>query len=211
MTNPTFTLRAFIGGATLFIASAVAAQSIDAIDWKPGYKWKYKVVDGFTKLESGTTEKVVLSVADGAYLTKHVGTAGQSDESVQSDGSHIRAMPVGNGMFAYNQVKFPLAVGNKWESTYFYKARSNGALGKNESECKVAEREKVASPAGEFDSYRIECRGYWYANGFSGRMEDTLWYAPNVKWLVKARYKFWQSGALASQDEHSLTEYQNAP
>lgn len=211
MTNPTFTLRTFLGGATLLMASAVAAQSTDAIDWKPGYKWKYKVVDGFTKLESGTTEKVVLSVADGAYLTKYFRTAEQYDESVQPDGSHIRAMPVGAGTFTYSPVKFPLAEGKKWESTFFYKATPNGTLGKNERECKVAGRETVSSPAGEFDSYRIECRGYWYANGYSGKTEDTLWYAPNVKWLVKARYKFWQSGNLASQEESSLIEYQSAP
>lgn len=211
MTNPTRTLRALIGAMALFIASAVSAQSIDSIDWKSGYKWKYKVVDGFTKLESGTVEKVVLSVADGVYLTKYFRAAEQYDESVQPDGSHVRAMPIGAGTFTYSPVKFPLAEGKKWDSTFFYKTTSNGTLGKTERECKVAGREKVSSPAGEFDAYRIECRGYWYANGYSGKQEDTLWYAPDVKWLVKARYKFWQSGALASHDEVSLTEYKNAP
>ncbi|MDP1656725.1 MAG: hypothetical protein Q8L96_11565 [Hylemonella sp.] len=203
--------RRFFAVATLLAASVASAQSIDFVDWKQGDRWKYKSVDMFTKLEQGTVEKVVLEIADGIYRTRFSEAAGQYDDLVRRDGTHVRAMPVGAGTFEYNELKFPVAEGKKWKSTFFFAARTNGSLGKREMDCEVADKEKVSTPSGEFDTLRIECRGYWHANGFTGRVETTRWFSPAVKWVVKFRVKAWESGRLAVADEFSLIEHQATP
>ena len=72
---------------------------------------------------------------------------------------------------------WPFKVGNKVKYTY---ARQNAA-GKfyygTKMSCEVAATETVTVPAGEFGTYRIDCKYPWQTQSF--------WYAPTVERTVK--------------------------
>ena len=55
-------------------------------------------------------------------------------------------------------------------------------------ECVGKGVEKVSVPAGEFEAYRVDCKGHWtriFDGVGYGRIEDSSWYAPAVKRMVK--------------------------
>lgn len=66
------------------------------------------------------------------------------------------------------------SVGKKWSARYRFKARA-GSESATEIDFKVADREKISVPAGEFDAFRIEGLGF-STRGFS--LHYRYWVAP---------------------------------
>jgi len=88
------------------------------------------------------------------------------------------------------RLKFPLAVGKQWSSTYV--ARAGSWTAKCDRTSSVVAVERVKVPAGEFDAFRIEQRVAWAGMGASRGSGLTLehdWYAPTVGRIVKVEYQ----------------------
>jgi hypothetical protein len=91
----------------------------------------------------------------------------------------------------YPAFEFPLYVGKKWSRPWEWKL--NGWLYSDQVSAEVEAIEKVNTPAGTFDAYRIrlvrEYRGTRVGyQTQSGSLEDTFWYAPEVKNFVRRTY-----------------------
>ena len=61
--------------------------------------------------------------------------------------------------------------------------------------------ERVTVPAGDFDTYRIECEGPSTPvsrEPLSGRWSEITWYAPAVHWWVKqiVQHRLWTGHVL---------------
>ena len=79
-----------------------------------------------------------------------------------------------------------LQIGRRWSSRT--RRRDNVGTSDNDSEYQILRREKVTVPAGEFDAFLIEGRGYVrHARGLS-RFEDRLWLVPGVNFLIKREW-----------------------
>lgn len=105
---------------------------------------------------------------------------------------------------------FPMAVGSIWAYKSFWE---DGAIkGDSETDAKVVAYEKVTTPAGTFDAFKIEYRGFWYNRtaGGSGRQQRTIRHAPEAKRGVKSELK----NSTNHGGEHyteELMEYKPAP
>lgn len=81
-------------------------------------------------------------------------------------------------------IQFPLVVGKKYNLTFEW----NNGEGNTKYDVEVENFQKVTTPAGEFDAFRIKASGWWMrtSNGSgSGRAETVVYYAPAVKRYVK--------------------------
>lgn len=88
------------------------------------------------------------------------------------------------------RLKFPMAVGVRWSTTYV--VRSGAWTAKCDRTSSVVAAERVKVPAGEFDAFRIEQRVAWSGMGASQGSGLTIehdWYAPAVGRIVKIEYQ----------------------
>lgn len=83
-------------------------------------------------------------------------------------------------------VQFPLEIGKKWE-VHRSRRLNNGQSVITDLKAEVLALEKVQTPAGEFEAYKISLRGSWRntGSGNTGPNDGTLWYAPAAKEVVK--------------------------
>lgn len=107
--------------------------------------------------------------------------------------------------------KFPLVVGDSWKSSFV--GEGNNSKSKTDLEFKVVAREKVNTPAGEFDTFRIESNGWINGVSWSGtiRMSDVRWYAPSVGRVVRSEYKDFRGGQLWTNTVSELKSFKPAP
>ena len=177
----------------LLIVSAVAstvAQTppprAEAPELKVGDRWKSEVRDRRTKNKESERDRSITAVSatliegleNGAKLTMTPDQTVIESPTVVSTGD--------GGKF----LNFPLEVGKKWEHKYNYKSKVSGAAIKWQMEANVVAIEKVKVPAGEFDAYKIQTKGFWNngLSGNSGRLQMTDWYAPSARTIVKTEY-----------------------
>lgn len=108
---------------------------------------------------------------------------------------------------AARTLKFPLEVGATWESKSEV-SLPDGGKSRISSDNKVVGIEKIRTPAGEFEAYKIETRGgvqgvTW--NGFF-RVVQTQWYAPSVQRVVRTEYKEQRTSGLDTVRELKSVE-----
>lgn len=92
---------------------------------------------------------------------------------------------------AYKAFAFPLEVGKTWFLEYEWKL--NGWTYNDELTGRVDAFEKVTTPAGTFDAFKISLHRKYLGTKTggptqSGVLEDTFWYSPEVKNFVKRIY-----------------------
>ena len=76
---------------------------------------------------------------------------------------------------------WPLAVGKAWTAKYRYLNQATGQATDVQFEVRVESYEKVGTPAGSFDTYRISMT--------SPMAKLTRWYSPKLGILVKDRFE----------------------
>ena len=97
----------------------------------------------------------------------------------------------------------------------FTKLPSSSGQSYLDGDCEGVGVEKVKVPAGEFDAYRIECKGHW-TRVFGGTSrtsyQQTLWYAPAIRNQVKSVYEdFKPNGSPNNKSITELVEHKPAP
>ena len=80
--------------------------------------------------------------------------------------------------------KWPLRVGAKWEYEDNWTS-GDGTTGYTKQDVEVVAFEKIAVPSGTYSAFKIVHRGMFKNAHGSGVMNDTFWYAPEVKADVK--------------------------
>lgn len=108
-------------------------------------------------------------------------------------------------------VKFPLTVGESWKSGYL--AEGATSKSKGDLEVKVVAREKVKTPAGEFDAFKIESAGWITGVSWSGsfRVAQVQWFAPAIGRFVQSEYKDYRGGQLWTDTVSELKSFTPAP
>ena len=108
-------------------------------------------------------------------------------------------------------IKFPLTVGESWKSSYMAEGASSKSKG--DLEVRVVAREKVKTPAGEFDAFKIESAGWITGVSWSGsiRMAQQQWFAPAIGRFVKSEYKDFRGGQLWTDTVTELKSFTPAP
>ncbi|QHE88021.1 hypothetical protein [Hydrogenophaga sp. BPS33] len=109
-------------------------------------------------------------------------------------------------------LKFPLTVGEAWTSKYVGTG-TNQSQARGDLEFKVAATEKVQTPAGEFDTFRIESKGWVTGITWQGvvQVRQTFWYAPSISRYVKTEFQDWRNGRLWTDNLTELKSFKPAP
>ena len=161
-----------------------------------GDTYGYQVIDLFTKL--------------GKPLTMKVTAVDVSADKVEYNNGEYASDTMGNtivnprGGLSTPRQFYPaeLYVGKKWQ-TMFKQSRPGGVVYTFRYDVKVVARETITVPAGTFDTFKLEARGYNLQLG--ARLERNIWVAPGVsgdiahETLVRLR-----SGAIEQNDRQEL-------
>jgi hypothetical protein len=111
-------------------------------------------------------------------------------------------------------LSFPLETGASWSYSYEYPMYSGAGKGRNELKSKVIGWEQVTVPAGTFWALKIDQTGW--SNDLSpsplatsqrgaARVDLTLWYSPEVKYIVKSIFKQGESAAWSAAPRLGFT------
>jgi hypothetical protein len=113
---------------------------------------------------------------------------------------------------AVAQAQWPLTVGASWKSAYDA-IGTNQVRSRAEIDYKVTAIEKVDTPAGPFEAFRIESGGWINGVSWSGsfRVEQVQWYAPSIGRFVRQEYKDYRNGRLWNDRVSELKSLKTAP
>lgn len=172
---------------------AVAAPELTA-----GDSWVYEQRNGYNRELMQTLAVDVLDVR-GGDIALRIAPSNSSAEFIQTINRELN--PRRNAMVlgpprdfepAYAAYKFPLNVGQTWRN----ESKSVDPISRKLLTFKIWGRvvsaEKIRVPAGEFDTLKIVRQVYpdddeWWRSGT--RIEETEWYAPAAKRIVKREEK----------------------
>lgn len=109
-------------------------------------------------------------------------------------------------------LKFPLTVGDAWTSKYVGTS-ANQSQAKGDFDFKVAAMEKLQTPAGEFETFRIESKGWVTGITWQGsvQVKQTFWYAPSISRYVKTEFQDWRNGRLWTDNLSELKSFKPGP
>lgn len=87
-------------------------------------------------------------------------------------------------------LSLPLEVGKTWETAY-EATTPTGVKLRVKMRSDVKAQEKLNTPAGEFDTFRIDSTGYLNGVSFQGGwgILQKIWYAPAIDRIVRLEYK----------------------
>ena len=144
------------------------------IDYKVGDSYTYRVVNANTGAERRTLTDTVTQITDSEVIT-------DSGRVTDLLGNLLRHR---DGRRLTTNQTYPLefSVGKRWNSGWFV-TNAAGVRFRNESEFRIAAREKLTVPAGTFDAFRLEQRGI-VTGGPMGPFEVIATY-----WLDPARLR----------------------
>lgn len=170
--------------------------------YQPGDLFTYRVVDGFTRASKPLSMQVTAIDLDADRVEYNNG------EYVSDTMGNTVATP--RGGFSTPRQFYPaeLFVGKKWH-TMFKQSRPGGLVYTYRYDMKVVGRETIVVPAGTFDTFRIEARGFNMQLG--ARLERNIWVAPGVSGdiaheiLVRLR-----NGAIEQNDRQELVSFRQA-
>ena len=107
--------------------------------------------------------------------------------------------------------KWPLVVGQKWNSEWLLKNQQCGFLNRK-FDAEVKSFGKVKTPAGEFDAFLVEHSGYYSFDRptiecQNGTMVLSYWYSPEVKRIVRFEQRMGGAGGTWNYARQELTAY----
>lgn len=135
----------------------------------------------------------VTGVAGEQITTRHVRTdrPQPTEGRYGTDWATLKSGPSGMQFTpAIPALRHPLQVGAKWDGT-FEAVATSGARSRIKMDYVVAAQEKLNTPAGEFDTYRIETKGYLSGLSWQGgfAIQQRMWYAPAIDRIVRSEYR----------------------
>jgi hypothetical protein len=192
------------------------AQSVDPGPIQVGDRWSYEIKDTLTgDLRRATT--IVVGDVTNNEITTRVTVRGR-DRPPQTivhdlDWGHIddgvsKLRPPGIG------IKRPLQIGREWRSDANGIHLQSGVTYRAEGVAKVVGREQVTTPAGTFDTFRVNMTGQ-VINTKDQTQSQTwtfvVWYAPAVNRWVKKTSEWRSEGRVRDSFSEELTEYSRKP
>ena len=193
------------------------ARRIESPGVRVGDTWIYNKIDGWKRALEETSINVVKRVdrsgilmessnLDGSGTAKIMRSAAFNLVRIDAPGFTQTAEPF------YPNYSFPLYVGKTWSGTV---ALSNTKRPLTQVKAELQGRavgwEMVTVPAGTFLALKLSMKGSYLASGiegsWSGSIEDTLWYAPEVRNAVRYEYIDYLDRSRHNHEVHELVRF----
>lgn len=192
-----------VAGILLFSANAFAQNDVN---WKPGSTFTFVERDAWNKEIDRWTINVK-SKDEAGYSVVQVKDNAEIPMKVSTTGVWTRPMPKTSETFDYQPVKLPIAAGSSWEYTYYYLSRTNSTRATEKRRCEAEAIEEVQVPAGKFKAWRISCKGGWQVSQYSGSINRTMWYSPDLSMIIKVDERTFMSGGGSERTVYSLESF----
>jgi hypothetical protein len=185
------------------LASAQGGPRADLPAVKAGDHWRFEESDQRTGIKEAEFDRKITSVTPSEIqgteneaklvLTPELNVVESSTMVVTGDAKLL---------------SFPLEVGKKWNTKYSFANKQSSTKLRFQLEASVVAYEKVKVPAGEFDAFKIEYKGYWNneTTGRNGRIKMTNWFSPDARCIVRNEYDDGHNNWV-----RQLVEYQLQP
>lgn len=180
--------------------------------YRVGDFYSYRRIDLLTKLEMERTRLAVTEI---------------TDTEVRYNGGRFVTDLLGNvlrfpqGSWSPNQmVPADFSVGKRWNTRFRIMLPGKGIDATVELELRIADRERIVVPAGTFNAFRVEARGWqtgigWRPPGFVGgnwailRWDRKVWYAPDqVRRPVLSEWLMFQANnAIVRSERDELVAF----
>ncbi len=191
-----------------------AAQSPENADGavQVGDQWVYTSKDEITGEVKRTFASTVSEISPTEIVTHIANRAGKGGGVVVFDYDWNR---VANGVWRYKPnddqgVRLPLAVGKQWRSEFISSNVQSGMNFKSTSSAKVTARESVTTPAGTFDTFKIERQVKGFNTADPSRFTETaflLWFAPQINHWARRTIISRVDKHIRSNETDELIEY----
>jgi hypothetical protein len=198
-----------------------APERIDGPAVKVGDAWIYNKVNGWNgELEDVSVVRVKRISAEGIFM-EATGLDGGNLARIQRT-PDFNLVRIEAPQFTkttlpfYPNFSFPLWVGKTWKGKVAFEGTDQpGKEVKAELEARVVGFESVTVPAGTFFAVKIVLAGPYRAQNleanWTGRIEDTLWYAPQVRNAVRYEYRDTTGTSRYNHEIHELVDYWLVP
>lgn len=210
--------RLAVGGLAAGLSLAVLAQANN-----PGQPIRHKVGDvavfQVEQVSENRTleETVTVTAVDGGLIRSTHVRPGRTPPALEGVLTEAHALAVsGAGGTRYEPpiplVQWPLAVGQSWKAAYDMQM-PNQARSRGQVDMKVVAAEKLSTPAGEFDTYKIEQAGWINGVSWNGsvRVAQAMWFAPAIGRMVRTEFRSFRDGRPWEHTVTQLKSFQAAP
>jgi hypothetical protein len=169
----------------------LAAQPVErpTEEVQVGDAWVYDTKDVITGLPLSTYTSLVAEMSATEIVTNVITKGNNSRALVVFDHDWNRRI-LNNQKFSPHDghgISWPLAVGKEWRLSYTTTAQT-GANTKVSSLAKVVAQEAVTTPAGTFETFKIDRQLKEYSIADPSRYRDiqmTMWFSPQVNHWVR--------------------------
>jgi hypothetical protein len=179
----------FVFAAALLWSTVIvlAQEQTAAPVHKEGDNWQFNIsrkgqVGSSTDQNEGMYE---ISVAQGVVKLYEVNGSQKNEIPIESEGPTQGLLRLVGKSDLRPELKFPLAVGQKW--SYEYETRGGRRGQRRSAEVNVVGMEQVTIPAGTFKAYKLVRSESWSTgpSGTRGGNTTTYFYSPETRSIVK--------------------------
>jgi hypothetical protein len=211
-------------GVVLLVALAalwpriLLGQSVDrpGEEVRVGDAWVYEQKEGNTGLQLATYTSLIAEMSPKEIVTNVIFRGRNGSTLVVFDRDWNRMV---NGIFKYTPndghgVHWPLAVGNNWQHEFTTSNTQTGVNTKSASLSKVVAQETVTTPAGTFETFKIERQIKEYVIADPSRYWDTqmlMWFAPQINHWVRRQFIVKQEKRTTSNTVDELVDIIRKP
>jgi hypothetical protein len=190
--NPIARCASLLVALTALFPGVLAAQPADPPndEIRVGDGWVYDRRDDITGSPMGTFTSLVTEISPQEIVT-HVNFRGKKGHGlVVFDHSWNRTLD-NNIIYKPNDghgVRLPLAVGKEWRLEFTSSNGKNGLNMKATSLSKVVAQESITTPAGVFDTFKIDRQVKEFDTADPSRLRETqflMWFAPQINHWVR--------------------------
>lgn len=181
-------------------------------DTQLGDHWTYDVRDDISGDVKSVLTNTVTDLADSQIGVRNT-WAGHSGSGYQTFDRSWNLIQSGVQRYSPNDgtgIRAPLAVGKTWSFNSNDINGTSGLSGKRSGTSKVTKQESITTPAGTFDTFRIETSiQIRNANNATDKAQVVVqtWYAPAINHWVKRSVVTRSEGRVRANNTVELVEY----
>jgi hypothetical protein len=202
-----------IGLMTLWPRTLLAQSPDDAVNpVRIGDQWTYDTKDEITGATTRTFTATITEITPKEIVTRLTFRGSTGTALVAFDREWNRTA---NGDFRFKPndaqgVRFPLAVGKEWRSEFVNSNVKTGVNMKGSSSSKIVAQETVTTPAGSFETFKVERQLKEFNAADPSRSADAqivMWYAPQINHWVRRTIVTKVDKRMSSNETDELVAY----
>jgi hypothetical protein len=200
-----------LAGTWPLVLKAQSSEEADG-DVRVGDRWVYDTKDEISGYPKDTYSEIVTEVSPNEIVTSWTYSGKPGSVLVTYDRSWSRTDNV-IWKFKPNDgqgVRLPLAVGKTWRAEFDARNTQTGVNMRSSVSSKVVAQETITTPAGTFETFKIERTGREFKTTDPSKFSEThivVWYAPKINHWVRRTYSTKYEKRIRSSTSEELSDF----